>query len=159
MSALPLRRVATGLLALSLLLGPGFGPPAPIVQAEAAQQAASQQQLADFASRIGLRDVWAFVETVSSLRTNGELPRRFVTKDAARAHGWHAGGLCDAWPGHAIGGDAFSNFGGKLPAGHQYFEADLDGDCDQRGATRLVYSADGLIFVTTDHYKNFVRVP
>jgi hypothetical protein len=115
--------------------------------------------LADFASHTGLSDVWAFVEMVTSLRVSGRLPARFVTKVAARDHGWHGGGLCDVWPGHVIGGDAFRNFEMQLPVGQTYFEADLDGDCEQRGPSRLVYSGEGLIFVTTDHYHSFVRVP
>jgi len=64
-------------------------------------------------------------------------------------------------PGHVIGGDAFNNFGGQLPAapGRGYREADLDPTCRERGAKRLIFSNDGLIFVTTDHYRTFTRVP
>jgi guanyl-specific ribonuclease Sa len=53
------------------------------------------------------------------------------------------------------------NFGGKLPdaPGRSYYEADLDSDCRSRGPKRLVFSSDGLIFVTTDHYTSFSPVP
>jgi len=126
-----------------------------------AQLGGDPQALAGFAERVGLRDVPGFVETVQSLRGSGHLPARYVTKDEARMHGWHGGGLCAAWPGHVIGGDQFNNFGHQLPGmpGRVYREADLDTGCGQRGAKRLIFSNDGLIFVTVDHYNNFTPVP
>jgi hypothetical protein len=143
------------LLALVTLLGcpievaPALAQPAP----------ASPEQLVDFANRVGLHQVGPFVNTVTDLRTTGHLPERYVTKEAARAHGWRGGGLCAVWPGHVIGGDVFNNFGGQLAAGTRYFEADLDSTCRQRGPSRIIYSSDGPIFVTTDHYRSFVPVP
>ena len=127
----------------------------------AAERAAEPQSLPAFAQRLGLRDVTGFVETVQSLRTGHRLPPRYVTKDEARAHGWRGGGLCDVWPGHAIGGDAFHNFGGKLPVAPKrtYREADLDPTCHSRGPKRLIFSNDGLIFVTVDHYNSFIPAP
>jgi guanyl-specific ribonuclease Sa len=127
----------------------------------AAQRTSQPQTLPGFAAAIGLRDVAGFVETVDSLRTAHRLPPRYVTKEAAKARGWQGGGLCAVWPGHVIGGDTFHNFGAKLPAapGRVYREADLDGDCRSRGAKRLIFSNDGLIFVTVDHYNTFTPVP
>ena len=127
----------------------------------AAQRAPEPQALAAFAERHGLRDVAAFVETVRSLREARRLPPRYVTKEVARTRGWYGGGLCEMLPGQAIGGDVFNNFGGKLPAaaGRTYREADLDATCRNRGPKRLVFSSDGLIFVTTDHYNSFTPVP
>jgi hypothetical protein len=132
----------------------------------AAEQASAQfapapQNVVAFAQRLGLRDVDGFVETVRALRETGRLPRRYVNKQAARERGWRGGGLCEAWPGHAIGGDDFHNFAGKLPAAphRAYREADLDATCRSRGPKRLVFSNDGLIFLTIDHYNSFVRVP
>jgi ribonuclease len=147
-------RATTGAwqLVLCLLLGA-------VAPALAQDAGASPQQLAEFASRTGLQQVGPFVDAITELRSSGQLPERYVTKEAARSHGWHGGGLCMLWPGHVIGGDAFGNFGGQLPAGHRYFEADLDSTCRQRGPSRLIYSSDGLIFVTTDHYRSFVPVP
>jgi hypothetical protein len=147
------RRIAIVWWALLLLLGASaFG---------VAQRVAEPQPLAAFAQRAGLRDVGPFVETVHSLRADRRLPPRYVTKSQARGHGWHGGGLCAIWPGHVIGGDVMRNFGGKLPdaSGRSYYEADLDGDCHSRGPKRLVFSNDGLIFVTTDHYNSFTPVP
>lgn len=126
-----------------------------------AQLSGGSQPLVAFAQRTGLEDVRGFVETVESLRTNKRLPPRYATKDEAKAHGWHGGGLCAVWPGHTIGGDEFHNFGRVLPAGsgRVYREADLDSTCRSRAAKRLIYSNDGLIFITTDHYNSFVPVP
>jgi ribonuclease T1 len=141
-----MRRV---LLVLLVVGGPSF-----------AQLSGDTQGLAGFAERAGLRDVKGFVETVQSLRDTGHLPPRYVTKDEARAHGWRGGGLCDVWPGHVIGGDGFGNFGRQLPNGRRvYHEADLDTGCGPRGAKRLIYSNDGAIYVTVDHYNNFTQVP
>ncbi len=127
----------------------------------AAQRSGDTLALAAFARGIGLQDVRSFVETVQSVRASGKLPERYVTKDAAKARGWSGGGLCTVWPGRAIGGDAFRNFGNALPnaAGRTYREADLDGTCASRGAKRLVFSSDGLVFVTIDHYAKFTPVP
>ena len=125
-----------------------------------AQLSGDAQGLAAFAERAGLRDVKGFVETVQILRDTGHLPPRYVTKDEARMHGWRGGGLCDVWPGHVIGGDMFGNFGRQLPDGRRvYREADLDTGCGPRGAKRLIYSNDGAIYVTVDHYNNFTQVP
>src|SRR5947209_3550077 len=76
-----------------------------------AQRATDPRALAGFAENSGLRDVAGFVETVQSLRATSKLPPRYATRAEAAAHGWHGGGLCGVWPGHAIGGDAFRNFG------------------------------------------------
>lgn len=146
-------------LALCLLLVAFFGNPCSANPAFAQPSSASPEQLADFASRVGLHQVTRFVDAVTALRMNAQLPEQYVTKEAARAHGWRGGGLCRLWPGHVIGGDPFGNFGGQLPTEHSYFEADLDGTCRHRGPSRLIYSSDGLIFVTTDHYRSFVPVP
>jgi ribonuclease T1 len=127
----------------------------------AAQRAAEPQSLAVFAARLGLRDVAGFVETVRSLRETKGLPPRYVPKHMARSRGWRGGGLCEVWPSRVIGGDVFRNFGGKLPdaPGRHFHEADLDSDCSSRGPKRLVFSNDGLIYITVDHYNSFTPVP
>ena len=127
----------------------------------AAQRAPEPQPLAAFAERLGLRDVAGFIETVQSLRETKGLPPRYVTKHLARSRGWRGGGLCEISPGRMIGGDVFHNFAGNLPAapGRVFREADLDATCNSRGAKRLIFSSDGLIFVTVDHYNSFTPVP
>lgn len=98
---------------------------------------------------------------VSYLKDHGKLPEYYITKTKARDLGWVAskGNLCDVLPGKAIGGDYFGNREEHLPkkAGRTYYEADLNYNCGRRNADRVVYSNDGLIFITTDHYKTFKK--
>ncbi|AYO40002.1 ribonuclease [Serratia sp. P2ACOL2] len=99
---------------------------------------------------------------VSYLQQHQRLPDYYITKKQAREQGWDArnGNLCSVLPGKAIGGDRFSNREGQLPVARSrvWREADINYQCGRRGADRLLYSSDGLIFVTRDHYKNFIRV-
>ncbi|MDR2145028.1 MAG: hypothetical protein LBE91_01025 [Tannerella sp.] len=98
---------------------------------------------------------------VEYVREHGKLPDYYITKSDAGKQGWEAskGNLCDILPGRAIGGDRFGNRERQLPdkKGRQYFEADLNYNCGNRGADRLIFSNDGLIFVTRDHYKTFIQ--
>ena len=92
------------------------------------------------------------------LVTYGELPDNFITKDEARDLGWTGGSVEDYAPGYAIGGDVFGNYEGLLPkaSGRVYYECDIDtnGYYD-RGSRRIVFSNDGLIYYTPNHYKSF----
>ncbi|MBN6029812.1 ribonuclease domain-containing protein [Pantoea ananatis] len=91
-----------------------------------------------------------------------QLPDYYITKKQARRLGWNPakGDLCEVLPGRAIGGDRFSNRERKLPerADRQWFEADVNYRCGHREADRLVYSSDGLVFLSTDHYRTFKPV-
>lgn len=92
------------------------------------------------------------------LYTYGRLPVNFITKNEARALGWSGGGLDDYAYGKCIGGDRFGNYEGLLPEsrGRQYYECDIDTLYrDSRGAKRIVFSDDGLIYYTDDHYDSF----
>lgn len=93
------------------------------------------------------------------LVTYGELPGNFITKNEARDLGWEGGSVQKYLEGAAIGGDKFGNREGVLPKadGRQYYECDIDTDGESsRGAKRLVYSNDGLIYYTEDHYESFI---
>ena len=93
------------------------------------------------------------------LVTYGYLPENFITKDEARELGWEGGSVEDYAPGYAIGGDRFGNREGLLPktAGRQYYECDIDTNGkSSRGAKRIVFSNDGLIYYTEDHYESFI---
>lgn len=128
--------------------------------ADAQLSGADARSLAAFAEKSRLRDVSGFVETVQSLRANGHLPPRYITKEEATAHGWHGGGLCTLWPDHVIGGDVFDNAGRVLPGPAQgYREADVDETCRSRGPKRLIFSNDGAIYLSPDHYRHFIPVP
>ena len=89
------------------------------------------------------------------LYTFGHLPDNFITKSEARDLGWSGGSVEQYAPGYAIGGDRFGNREGVLPDG-QYHECDIDTiGASSRGAKRLVYSDDGRIYYTEDHYETF----
>ena len=89
------------------------------------------------------------------LYTYGELPGNFITKSEARALGWSGGGLDGYADGKSIGGDRFGNYEGILPDG-DYHECDIGTmHASSRGAERIVYSADGRIYYTNDHYESF----
>lgn len=86
------------------------------------------------------------------------LPDNFITKQEARDLGWEGGSLEAYAPGKCIGGDKFGNYEGLLPEaeGRSYRECDIDTlGADSRGAKRIVYSNDGLIYYTEDHYASF----
>ena len=91
----------------------------------------------------------------------GKLPNNFITKKEARELGWEGGGLDDYAYGKCIGGDEYSNYEKKLPSaqGRQYYVCDIDTlHEDSRGAKRIVYSNDGLIYYTEDSYETFVKL-
>ncbi len=88
----------------------------------------------------------------------GELPSNFITKKEAKALGWTGGGLEEYAPGKCIGGDYFGNYEGLLPEekDREYHECDIDTlGASKRGAKRIIYSNDGLIYYTEDHYASF----
>lgn len=90
------------------------------------------------------------------IHTYGCLPKNFMTKDEARDLGWEGGGLEDYAPGMCIGGDHFGNYEGLLPEDRDYTECDIDTlGAEKRGAKRIVFSDDGLIYYTEDHYESF----
>mgnify|MGYP004704364621 CR=1 FL=1 len=93
------------------------------------------------------------------LHTFGSLPSNFLTKAEAERLGWvpSKGNLWVVAPGAAVGGDRFGNREGRLPAreGRQYYECDVNFRGGFRGPERLVYSSDGLIFYTGNHYGSF----
>lgn len=96
------------------------------------------------------------------LYTYGHLPENYLTKKEAQALGWDnkKGNLQDVAPGMSIGGDRFGNYEGLLPEadGRKYYECDIDYTGGYRGAERIIFSNDGLIFYTEDHYKTFEQL-
>ena len=89
----------------------------------------------------------------------GELPGNYITKNKAKDLGWDntKGNLWDVAPGKSIGGDRFYNNDDQLPEvkGRKYYECDIDYSGGYRGAERIVFSNDGLIYYTGDHYNSF----
>jgi len=101
-------------------------------------------------------------EVALYIRTYGRLPSNFITKKEAMALGWNSekGNLWDVTDRMSIGGDSFGNREGTLPKkeGRKWFECDINYEGGYRGAERIVYSNDGLIYYTNDHYKTFVQL-
>ena len=92
------------------------------------------------------------------VHTYGRLPSNFVTKKEAEAAGWQGGPLDKVLPGMCIGGDYFGNYEGQLPKakGRKWTECDINTlGAKGRGAERILFSNDGLIYYTPDHYETF----
>ena len=95
------------------------------------------------------------------IHTYGHLPGNYITKKEAENLGWSGGSVENYARGKAIGGDNFGNYEGKLPkkSGRRYYECDIDTKgAKSRGAKRIIYSNDGLIFYTDDHYETFTQI-
>jgi hypothetical protein len=92
----------------------------------------------------------------------GHLPDNFISKTKARKAGWKSskGNLDEVCPGKSIGGGEFHNDEGRLPdaRGRTWRECDVGYEGGFRGAERIVYSNDGLVYYTDDHYKTFERL-
>ena len=95
------------------------------------------------------------------IHTYGHLPSNYITKDEARDAGGDSqkGNLSEVCPGKSIGGDRFGNYEGLLPKkkGRSYTECDIDYNPKKgsRGRKRIVFSNDGLVYYTEDHYESF----
>ena len=91
-----------------------------------------------------------------------ELPDNYLTKKEAQALGWESrkGNLWDVADGCSVGGDRFGNYEALLPEakGRKWTECDIDFDGSYRGAERIVFSNDGLIYYTGDHYESFEEI-
>lgn len=101
-------------------------------------------------------------EVAGYIHKYGKLPDNFITKSEAKSLGWDSkkGNLWDVAPGKSIGGDRYSNYEETLPVkkGIKYFECDINYSGGHRGAERIVYSSDGHVYYTNDHYETFSEV-
>lgn len=101
-------------------------------------------------------------EVAAYIHQFNELPPNYLKKDEAEDLGWDnsEGNLWEVTDGMSIGGDFFGNREGLLPkkSGRTYYEADIDYDGGFRGSERIVYSNDGLIFYSDDHYESFEQL-
>jgi len=96
------------------------------------------------------------------LDTYDKLPDNYLTKKEAQALGWVSkqGNLWDVADGCSIGGDRFGNYEGLLPdkKGRKWTECDIDFEGEYRNGERIVFSNDGLIYYTDDHYESFDKI-
>ena len=116
------------------------------------QSAPAEEALPEDGSYTTKEDVCAY------LIAYGHLPSNFITKNEAREAGWEGGSLEKYCPGKCIGGDRFGNREGLLPSakGRVWTECDINTlGARSRGAERIVFSNDGLIYYTGDHYESF----
>ena len=152
-----LKRMLALLLALCLLLGVTA-----LAQEEAAEDeilvedgvALTEQYLVEYGYDYSSTD-----EVALYLYAFGELPPNFLTKAEARDMGWRSseGNLWVVAEGMSIGGDVFGNREGRLPdaKGRTWYECDVNYEGGFRGSDRILFSTDGLIYFTCDHYKTF----
>ncbi len=122
--------------------------------------ACSSLDLEEVSDKIEEEGYYTSKEEVSLyLNTFGKLPQNYITKNEARDMGWDSreGNLWDVTDNKSIGGDRFGNRESLLPdiEGRQYYECDINYNGGHRGAERLVFSNDGLIYYTSDHYESF----
>lgn len=91
-----------------------------------------------------------------------QLPDYYVTKQTAIKNGWkpRRGNLADVLPNKLVGNDIFYNTLEKLPVqiNRIWWEADFDYVSGYRNHKRILYSNDGLLFVTYDHYQTFYEI-
>lgn len=134
-----------------------------VAQAEpSAEKPAAQDVAAQAAALIDEDGSYNSKDDVSLyIYTYSRLPKNYITKREAQALGWSGGSLEPYAPGKSIGGDRFGNREGVLPkqSGRSYKECDIDtlGKAS-RGAKRIVFSNDGLIYYTEDHYASFEKL-
>ena len=130
----------------------GFDAAAQPSEDEAADGQSDQKLLPEDGSYTTKEDVAQY------LIQYGHLPGNFITKSDAKKAGWNGGSLDAVLPGKCIGGDRFGNQEGLLPKakGRSWRECDINTlGKKSRGPERLVYSSDGLIYYTDDHYESF----
>lgn len=147
-----------GLLGCSAAETPGIPTTTPTQQVteaptQAPTEAPTESPLDEDGSYTTKEDVALY------LHIYGRLPSNFMTKNEAKQLGWKSGSLERYAPGKCIGGDVFQNREGLLPkkSGRTYYECDIDtmGSYGNRGSKRIVYSNDGLVYYTSDHYESF----
>lgn len=98
-------------------------------------------------------------KVISYVKENHRLPEYYITKSEAKKQGWNPsqGNLCEVLPGKAIGGDYFGNREGRLPKDEKYFEGDVNYSCGNRNADRIIFTKNGDVYLTKDHYRSFEK--
>lgn len=96
------------------------------------------------------------------LKHYGKLPEYYVSEREAEKRGWDSeeGNLHIVWPGKMLSRGEYENRNRHLPSvpGRTWYEADINYQEGYRGLARILYSNDGLIFVTYDHYRTFIEI-
>lgn len=140
------------ILALLLTLVLSLGMFTACAPTDSASSGDSQPAIAEDGSYTSKDEVALYIHTY------GHLPENYITKDEAYDLGWKSEGTLDeVAPGMSIGGDYYGNYEGVLPdeLGREYHECDIDYESGNRNGKRIVYSNDGNIYYTGDHYNSF----
>lgn len=125
---------------------------------------AAQDNYKANSDKISISESGAYTDKVrvaAYINKFSKLPHNYITKNEAKKLGWQTRGTLDkVAPGKSIGGDKFGNYEDVLPKkqGRVYRECDIDYKKGNRNAKRIVYSNDGLIYYTGDHYKTFTKL-
>lgn len=109
--------------------------------------------------------------TATENRTNGadwwlirfkHLPSYYISQEDAANLGWEAklGNLSNVAPGKMLAKGIYQNRNGHLPqeSGRIWYEADINYKSGWRNDQRILYSNDGLVFVSYDHYQTFTEI-
>ena len=91
----------------------------------------------------------------------GMLPNYYISRTRAENLGWKPGeNLSKFALGKMLTKGVYRNENGKLPKkdGRIWYEADINYTKGKRNAERILFSNDGLAFVTYDHYDTFVEI-
>ncbi|WP_218012969.1 ribonuclease domain-containing protein, partial [Testudinibacter aquarius] len=114
------------------------------------------------ALKLDLKTQQAANHLIDSLKNTGKLPDNYVTKDIAeKVYSWQSG---KPFKQGQLGGDIFDNNLNLLPSAPEriWYEADIGIDNNigrnKQPGTRLLYSNDGYLYMTTDHYKTFKEI-
>ena len=91
----------------------------------------------------------------------GKLPDYYISKEELYALGWKGSKtISSKAPGKMVFGGVYNNDDGHLPSalGRIWYEADINYYKGRRNQHRILFSNDGLIFVTYDHYQTFYEI-
>lgn len=104
------------------------------------------------------KEYYSYKEVATYIHTFKILPVNYITKEEARQKGWDGGNpQYDIDENVCIGGDRFANLEKQLPD-DEYYECDVDYNDENRGPNRLIYTKDGKVYYTNDHYETFIKL-
>lgn len=105
------------------------------------------------------REYTTYEDVALYIHTYNELPVNYMSKKQAQNKGWEGGNPQNLFGGNVyIGGDKFSNLEQLLPTDKKYYECDVDYYDKTRGENRLIYTNDGKVYYTNDHYESFIEL-
>lgn len=148
---------------LLLLTKPAGQPDVSGIEAPAAQPAAASEPAAQEAAGQIAAPAFTDPQAIADyIFANRRLPDHFITRREAEALGYDADRnfLSDVAPGLSLGGDRFGNYENLLPKAstRTWKECDANYISGPRGTERIIYSNDGLVYYTADHYETYTQM-